>query len=352
MTIKRLIGFLIFTHLISILWLSKSFNQLISVYQVQDFSIINLMIILISLIGHLLGISMGSRLFEFLNNRIRFKVKKVLVLKPKSNLFISSYFLVLLLQFAFYIKHFGGYIIAESVDIEFLVGNISPLFPGQIGLFFLTVFSGIIYSRIYGLRFMFIICLFASFFLLKKYLLLLGCFYLIYTVSKKMKLVLAVSILFLYALIDSFRTNTEGISFQFRPDNYFSVSMINFIEMWDKEKFSKDYLYQFRAFIGGDYVENIDFPEPSSGPGYVGSLFVNGNMIYGFFWAILMGIYFFYLNYRCNKSDFSNNLLSPLFLFALFMTLQGNVFLNPILFVLPLFVIMIFSKIFTKKDAV
>jgi hypothetical protein len=167
-----------------------------------------------------------------------------------------------------------------------------------------------------------------------------------------MKLVLAVSILFLYALIDSFRTNTEGISFQFRPDNYFSVSMINFIEMWDKEKFSKDYLYQFRAFIGGDYVENIDFPEPSSGPGYVGSLFVNGNMIYGFFWAILMGIYFFYLNYRCNKSDFSNNLLSPLFLFALFMTLQGNVFLNPILFVLPLFVIMIFSKIFTKKDAV
>ncbi len=350
MTIKKLIVFLIFTHLISILWLSKNFNQLIRVYQVKDFSNINFAIVLISLLGHILGISIGSRIFQYLDSKIQFRVNQNLYITPKSYRFILIYFTLLAVQFVFYIKHFGSYIIADSVDIEFLVGNISPLFPGQIGLFFLTIFLGLIYSRIYELRIMFFVSLFASYFLLKKYLLLLGCFYLFYSVSRKMKIVLGASILFLYALVDSFRTNTQGVSFQFRPDNYFSISIINFIEMWDKSKFSKDYLYQFRALIGGDYVENIDFPEPTSGPGYVGSLFVNGDLIYGFFWTILMGFYFFYLNFRCNKSTFSKKTLSPLFLFALFMTLQGNVFFNPILFIFPFFIVLLLTKIVTRRE--
>lgn len=351
MSIKKLIGFLVFTHIISILWLGDNFNQLIVIYQVANWSLINLFIVIISLLGHLLGIAIGSKLFEFLDDRIHFNVYRNVVLKNKSNLFILFYLGILSIQFLFYFKHFGSYIIAETIDVEFLIGNISPLFPGQIGLFFLTIFTGIVYSRIYNQKILFVICLIMSFFLLKKYLLLLGVFYLIYASSKKVKLILLVSTLFLYALIDSFRTNTEGVSFQFRPDNYFSISMINFIEMWDKAKFSKDYFYQMRGILGGEYIENIDFPEPTSGPGYVGSLFVNGSIIYGLMWSIIMGLYFFYLNYRCNRNNFFKDLLSPLFLFGLFMTLQGNIFLNPILFILPFLIVGCMFAFLVKKEA-
>lgn len=332
-------------QIICIFYCFSDINILINTYNVESASINAISILTISSTIHALGYLFYCSLknYKKINYvKLRYKINKILYF-----LLIFLIFQIVLFLFKFY-----EYIQPDIISLDFLMGRIQPLFPGQLGIYFVTsVFlitlvgiSNNIHLK-YNILLLFI---FASILLQKKYLLILGIFIFSYQLNFLVKIFYLITSIIFYLGIDSYRNNLSEISLNYAPDNYWSVSIINFIHISDSNIFN-NYLYPLINIIKDE--DNVLLLEPTAGPGYIGSLYISGGFIPLIIYSFLMGILMAFLWRICNKSLLHRFTLSPLFIFSVLMTVQGNVFLNPVLFIAPFFVIYKISNYLNKGAA-
>lgn len=335
----------IICQIICIFYCFSDINSLINIYNVESASINAISILTISSIVHALGYLFYCKLNWY-------KKINYVIVRCKINKILYYSLIFLIFQIVLFLFKFYEYIQPGAISIDFLMGRIQPLFPGQLGIYFVTSVILIalvgISNKIYLKYYILLLFIFASLLLQKKYLLILGIFIFIYQLNFLVKIFyLFISIIF-YVGIDSFRNNLSEISLNYAPDNYWSVSIINFINISDNNIFN-DYLYPLINIIkDGD---NVLLLEPTAGPGYIGSLYISGGFIPLIIYSFLMGILMSFLWKICNKSLLHRFTLSPLFIFSVLMTVQGNVFLNPVLFIAPFFVIYQISNYLNKGVA-
>jgi hypothetical protein len=334
-------------HLIYFFALLPGFNNLLSLYELTEAEDVNFFLVFISYVIHVFAITLTCFLFRRGINKSAKRGAKsnrhqlVVICNDKINIWIL---ILLSFQLVIYIYHYGSFIGIGQIDVSYLMGLIAPLFPGQIGIFFVTIYIALLFSIFFQSKFLYAFSLFCAVALLKKYMLIFGLFILFCNVNKFYKLIILGSSGFFFLLVDAMRNNMSELSFGFSPFNYVNLVSVNFIGIWRESIFASDFLYLFKSLLGGEYIENAFFLEPTAGPGYVGAIFITGNLLYGGLLCFFCGVYIAFLMIASEKNEVTQKYVAPLFYFGLFQALQGNVFFHPLLFIIPFVISIIFSK--------
>jgi hypothetical protein len=341
-TLFNAISLLILVHIATAVAVVPGNIYLAELYSVNFSNYIELWgLILLSIVGHLSGIMFGCIILRHFKLRFRSYFNHVFHIPT----FLLS--IITFLQIVAYLSHYGAHLVVGSIDSDLLLGNVSPLFPGQLGLFFIWAFFIFLIGLGRKSKFLFLLSIACAILLLKKYLIMLIVFYVFVRSSVRDKILIIFFGFMTYAFIDSVRTNSD-FSLNFIPLNYVSLSAINFSDIWSRQLFSNNYLYIFNALFGVTSLESALYAEPTSGPGYLGAIFIQGDIVYGSFIAFCVGFYLAFVIKVASLTQYRALYVTPLVYFAILQGLQGFAILHPVMFLLPLIVAKEFSDYAAK----
>ncbi|MDC1509790.1 hypothetical protein N8381_03615 [Oceanospirillaceae bacterium] len=226
------------------------------------------------------------------------------------------------------------------------MGEIAPLFPGQIGVLYISLIILINYAVIKKNKYLAIITFVFSALLYKKYLLIYIIFLSGFRFHFLGKVVLSFIALLFYIFVDVIRNNLNLSELVFYYSSYYGVSMANFLYIIENDIQNHFSMFNQLFALPG---ENVVLIEPTAGPGYVGGIFLSAGVAYGIGISVLMGVGMAFVSSIMNNSYIHNALMKPLMYFSILMTVQGNVFFNYIMFIIPFFVVLIFSRVFGSR---